>query len=399
MALFAVVAGCAGGSSLPSGPPGSAAVGTAATARVSATQPQVTRPTPTPTPTPLPNAVAAAPCLATAQGGPYLASDGHSLTCLGHPVELTGYTFYPALLGGSKAWHSPSFRDYIDYVLSMGAASGQNLIRATDQWDRNVPGQTSDDPVVWANMDYLVEAAREKGVFVVIDLSAYRWLLMSKGVDSTRPEAWTGFIQFVAARYRNATNVAFYSIAGEPAPPTNQAQKDSLVAFFSSTSQTLRDADPNHLITVGGFNHMEDSPALSWWQTIYALPTNDLVAFKTYSQHDLDLMPAIAAYAGSIRKPALDEEFGMPQSYGDASFAGGAAFNGLAGGRAPFFQSVYTSVRSLGVAGVIFWNMGCQTGPTSYEVSPLTPAAWSVVAKNGAVAPTGTAADVAALCG
>jgi hypothetical protein len=89
----------------------------------------------------------------------------------------------------------------------------------------------------------------------------------------------------------------------------------------------------------------------------------------------------------------------MPQSYGDASFAGGAAFNGLAGGRAPFFQSVYTSVRSLGVAGVIFWNMGCQTGPTSYEVSPLTPAAWSVVAKNGAVAPTGTAADVAALCG
>ena len=43
MALFAVVAGCAGGSSLPSGPPGSAAVGTAATARVSATQPQVTR--------------------------------------------------------------------------------------------------------------------------------------------------------------------------------------------------------------------------------------------------------------------------------------------------------------------------------------------------------------------
>jgi hypothetical protein len=108
-------------------------------------------------------------------------------------------------------------------------------------------------------------------------------------------------------------------------------------------------------------------------------------------------MPAIATFAGTIGKPAFDEEFGMPQGFGDASFAGGAPYNGLANGRAPFFESVYSSGRSLGLAGFVFWNMGCQSGRTSYEVSPITPAAWGVVARNGAVAPAGTT-DVAALC-
>ncbi len=326
-------------------------------------------------------------CLASSSGGPYVRTNGRALTCDDHPVAMTGYTFYPALIGGARAWHEASFRGYIDQMLDMGRASGQNLIRATDQWDKNTPGQSYDDPTVWANMDYLVAAARERGTFVVVDLSAFRWLLMSQGLDPMSADLWAPFIRFVAARYRDASNVAFYSIAGEPAPPKNQQQLDALVSFYSSTTEVLRAADPNHLITAGGFNHMEDSPALGWWQAIDSLPGNDIVGFKTYSQHDLDLMPAIAAFAGSIHKPAVDEEFGMPQQYGDSSFSGGSAFNGLSIGRGPFFRAVYSSGLSLGLAGFVFWNMGCQKGPSSYEVSPDTPATWSVVTTYGAVPP------------
>ena len=111
-------------------------------------------------------------------------------------------------------------------------------------------------------------------------------------------------------------------------------------------------------------------------------------------------MPAIAAYARSAGKPVVDEEFGMPQSFGDGSSAGGAAYNGLAGGRAAFFESVYSSGSELGYAGFIFWNMGCEIGPSSYEVSPRTPAVWAVVAGHGA-APRAAAAVVSGplLCG
>ena len=355
--------------------------------------------TPTPTPMPMPAAEAAAPCLAASSSGPFLRTDGKSLTCAGQSVNLTGFTFYPALLGGAKAWHDPGFAKYIDHALDMGAAAGQNLIRATDQWDSNTPNQSADDPVVWANMEHLLSAARTRGFFVVVDLSAFRWLLTSQGIDTNRADLWAGFAAKVAARYRTNPAVAYYSILGEPAPPTTAAQLQSLLDFYRTTSDAIRAADPNHLITVGGFNHMEDHPELGWWQAIDALPGNDIVAVKTYSQHDLDLMPAIATYGRSAGKPVVDEEFGMPQGYGDAAFAGGAAYNGLATGRGPFFESVYRSGHDLGFAGFIFWNMGCQTGATSYEVSPLTPAVWTVVVRNGAVQPAEPTSSDSSLCG
>ncbi len=359
-------------------------------------------PTATSVPTPSPNltpALAAAPCLAGSAEGPFLSRSGTQITCAGHAVLLTGYTFYPALLGGSKAWHRPDFKTYIDHVLDMGAAAGQNLIRPTDQWDKHTAGQTADDPVVWANMDYLLQAARNRGMFVVIDLSAYRWLLMSHGSDPTKASAWNTFITGVAARYRDNPAVAFYSIAGEPTPPRTAAEMQTLVAFYRSTTEALRAADPNHLITAGGFNHMEDEPpGVDWWQAIDALPDNDIVGVKTYSQKDLDLMPAIAEYGTSVNRPVVDEEFGMPQGFGDASFAGRSAYNGLATGRAPFFRDVYTIGKSLGFSGFVVWNMGCEMGTGSYEVSPLTPSAWSAVKDNGAIATPEGVGETVPLC-
>jgi hypothetical protein len=406
--VLAVVSGC--GATAGAESPGAESPGaTLATAGTTAAEPAPTtaplvlpgagRTAPVSTPTLGQTPAATAACLTGSSSGQFLRTDGSGLTCAGQRVALTGFTFYPALLGGAKAWHDPSFPTYIDHVLDMGAAAGQNLVRATDQWDSGTKGQTADDPTVWANMDYLLAAARQRGMFVVVDLSAFRWLLASQGADQWQADLWTGFIATVAARYRDNPAVAYYSIVGEPAPPTTPAQLQSLLDFYRTTSEALRQADPNHLITVGGFNHMEDHPELGWWQAIDALASNDIVAVKTYSQHDLDLMPAISAYGQSVGKPVIDEEFGMPQGFGDGSFAGGAAYNGLATGRGPFFESVYSSGKALGFAGFIFWNMGCQLGPGSYEVSPSTPSVWSVVVRNGAVPAAGPTPSSPPLCG
>jgi hypothetical protein len=393
------VSGC--GTATTGAPPAAgAAAAASAVGRSGFPTPGVsTHPNSTATAAPPTATAAAAPCFAAGGNGPFLGTDGTSFTCAGVPVALTGFTFYPAVLGGARAWHDPSFPAYIDHVLDMGVAAGQNLIRATDQWDKHAKGQSADDPVVWSNMDYLLSAARKRGVFVVVDLSAFRWLLMSQGTDPARTDLWTAFAAKVAARYRDNPAVAFYSIAGEPAPPADKSQLQTLLSFYTATSQAIRVADPNHLISAGGFNHMEDHPEVGWWQAIDALPGNDIVGVKTYSQHDLNLMPAIAAFGRSAGKPVVDEEFGMPQGYGDGTFAGGSPYNGLSTGRGPFFESVYQAGRSLGFAAFIFWNMGCQTGSTSYEVSPLTPAVWSVVVRNGAVQTPPPASATGSLCG
>jgi hypothetical protein len=320
--------------------------------------------------------------------GMFVRSDGQRLTYDAKPLPLTGYTFYPGDAGGTSAWHTSQFTQYIDHILDMGAQAGQNLIRPTDYWNQTASNQQVNDPVLWQNMDYAVCAARARGMFVIMDVSAYRWLLISQGRDPYNAQSWEPFLAAVARHYRNEPAIAFYSILGEPTPPTTVAASNQLVAFYRALTDTLHAADPNHLITAGGFSHMEDeTPQMPWWHQIFALPHNDILGFKTYSQHDINLMPTIAQYGATLHKPLFDEEFGMPQSLGDASFAGGPGYNQITTSRAGFFNTVYTTGESLGVAGFAFWNMGCQVDDTSYEVSSLTPAVWHVLIQHAADAP------------
>ncbi len=325
---------------------------------------------------------------------PYITTDGRQFLIHGQPIKLNGYTFYPTLAGGTAAWDRPSFTGYVDHMLDMGLSAGQNLARPTDYWSKTNAQQTWNDPVIWANMDYLVQTAQKRGMFVLMDLSAYKWLLMSQGKDPYSAVNWIAFLRFVGARYSNATGIAAYSIVGEPPPPTTQAQATEMVAFYRTLTDTLYQADPHHLIAAGGFDHMEDAPSLHWWQQIYALPHDDIVTFKTYSQRDLNLMPDIASYAASIHKPLMDEEFGMPQYTGDGSFTG-VPYNGIQSDRAVFFQMTYSEGEQLGVDSFIFWNLGCQLGDQSYEVSPETAAVWQVVARHAAVPAVTWPSDVA----
>jgi hypothetical protein len=295
---------------------------------------------------------------------------------------------YPGIIGGAAAWHMASFRSYIDEMLDLGARAGLNLVRPTDEWDSRTAGQDWADPVVWQNLDYLVQGARARHMFVVMDLSAMRWLLVSQGRDPFDPEAWRPFIAFVTARYANDPAVAFYYIVGEPTPPRSASDLDLLTTFYRSTLAMVHAGDPNHLVTLGAFNHMEDeTPALPWWQTLYALPGNDIVGFKTYSQHDLNLLPTIAAYARSIHKPLFDGEFGMPQGSGDGAATPGVVYNGLATGRASFFENVYRAGAAGGVAAFVFWNLGCRLGASRFEVSPATPGVWRVITAHSPLAP------------
>jgi hypothetical protein len=315
--------------------------------------------------------------------GTFVRSTGTQLRYGTQPLRLYGSTFYPALVGGPSAWHQSSFTHYIDQVVAMGQLAGQDLLRPTDFWDTTNTHQVWNDPTVWANMDYLVQTTQRHGMFVILDLSAYKWLLESEGQDPYNAANWTAYLDFVGARFANSPSIAFYSIVGEPPAPTTPMETANLVGFYRAVTDELYRADGgHHLIAAGGFNHMEDAPSMHWWQQIYSLPHNDVCAFKTYSQHDLNLMPTITAYAYQLGKPLVDEEFGMPQYLGDGS-ATGQSYNGISTSRAQFYANVYTEGEQHGVIGFVFWNLGCQIGSTSYEVSPLTPAVWQVVAAHG----------------
>jgi hypothetical protein len=82
----------------------------------------------------------------------------------------------------------------------------------------------------------------------------------------------------------------------------------------------------------------------------------------------------VAAYCAGIGKPWITEEFGWPQSVGDAV-------------RASDFIGMYGLQRTYAAAGAGFWNLGSQVVgingvAASYDVNPNTPATWAAVVAN-----------------
>lgn len=166
---------------------------------------------------------------------------------------------------------------------------------------------------------------------------------------------------------------------GEPDSPKNAAQRDALVSFYRDITDRLRSRDTNHLISAGGFNHMEDSPSLTWWQQIFSLTNNDVCCYKTYSQNDLNYTGTISNYCSSINKIMDNEEFGMPQFLGDCTYSG-TGYNSVNTSRATFFTNVYTLGLAGGAAGFQFWNLGEQVASTSYNCAPdTTPCVWAAI--------------------
>lgn len=311
--------------------------------------------------------------------GSFVSKDGTQLIYRGKPLKLYGFAFYPDQIGGASAWHQTAFPQYIDHILDLGAQAGQNLVRPTDYWDVHYHDQKQDDVTIWKNLDYLVCAALQRGVFVDMDVSAFGHFLASQGYDPFDASNWITFLDAVGKHYSNQPSIAFYSILGEPSPPKSLAAMNKLVEFYRAVTDELHKSDGQHLITAGGFNHMEEeTPQTPWWQEIYSLPNNDIVAFKTYSLDDLNLISKIAAFGKGLGKPLVDEEFGLPQGMGDASYSG-EVYNNLQTSRAQFYQEVYSFGEQAGVVGFAFWDLGCELRDSSYQVNPGTPSVWQTI--------------------
>jgi hypothetical protein len=98
---------------------------------------------------------------------------------------------------------------------------------------------------------------------------------------------------------------------------------------------------------------------------------------------DPHFISTIVAFTNQIGKPAFDEEFGMKQSLGDATFVGGAGIDGIRTSRAQFYEDVYSTGEHTGVQGFVFWDLGCDLRPDSYQVSPHTPETWKTIKRHG----------------
>jgi endo-1,4-beta-mannosidase len=283
---------------------------------------------------------------------------------------------YPA---GFSGWGSTTFPTFIDLILDMAESAHLNTLRATDillygDWH---------NMTLWNNLDYLVQHAAQRHIWIIIDLSTFRNSLDKQGIFAYNPADWQDFVSFIAQRYKNVPNIAYYEIAGEPQDPNRDAGREptaeQLITFYQSISDLIYANDGNHLVGTGSFAHLNASQNINNnctvmtslcipWQQIYALQHIDLPGMHIYSANDLNIsLPMVQQWTNSHNKPFSIDEFGFKQSIGDTV-------------RAVSFDNIYNNVQKYSNnVNIIFWNLGPQMSTTAYEVNPQTPLTWQIV--------------------
>jgi hypothetical protein len=320
----------------------------------------------------LSTASATNPCVNTSSQ--YMQTDGTSLCFQGKPVFLRGATMYPywmykGTLYRSRGWARPEFKQYIDTILGLAQSAKLNTIRPTDYLNNAV---TWFDPTIWNNMDYLVRQAQQRHLWIVLDLSTFRQWLTNQGRSFVyNPDDWRPFVRFVSQRYRNVAAISHYAIAGEiPSENAGGTTPDQYIRFYRSILNEIHNSDKgHHLISIGGLSYLNIDSTIPW-QALYDLPYNSLVAIHIYSDGDRTVtLPMVAAWAQERNKPLLIEEFGFRQELGDQT-------------RAEAYRNMYQQQQINHMSGTIFWNLGPEVAPNSFDVNPSTPLTWATVQKS-----------------
>lgn len=286
-------------------------------------------------------------------------------------VILYGATIYPywqhnGTTYRSQAWLQPDFPTYIDSILDMAQEANLNTLRVTDYLNID---RSWDNPKIWKNMDYLIQQAEQRGIWIILDLSAYRKWLENRGLQFWyNPSDWLLFIAWITERYQDSPAIAHYSIAGEIiAPDHGTVTSEQYVRFFKRILEALYDGDAgNHLISIGGLSYLNQNAGIPW-RELYSLPHNSIAAIHVYSGGDRTVtLPMVAGWAAANDLPFLIEEFGFQQNQGDSQ-------------RANNFQNIFNLARAHGAAGTIFWNLGGEILERSYDVNQNTPLVWQII--------------------
>jgi endo-1,4-beta-mannosidase len=296
---------------------------------------------------------------------------GTSFCLEGSPIALVG----ASTLGGLD---DPSGR------IALAGAAHLNTVRVVDFLDEQAPDLATApfDEARWTRVDREIAAARHAGLHVILDLSTYRNLLMHHQVNPYTFD-WAPFVATVAGRvntvtgvaYRDDPTIAIISIAGEVEPLTRGSAvtptTPQLTEFYARTLREMHDADPNHLVSAGGLLQLDWNSGIDW-RSIFELPGNDIPAIHVYSARDETVtLPAVAVAMRALGKPWIIEEFGIPQSAGDAT-------------RAAAFRRIFGEATTADAAGVLFWDLGPELNGVggkaeTYDINPATPLTFATV--------------------
>ena len=156
---------------------------------------------------------------------------------------------------GNTAWLMPErlTREDVDFFLDCCSEQGYNVVQV--QVVNGVPatnayGQSSDTEGYWTHMDYIVDRADERGIYVAM-VCIWGGLVKSGKMDASGA---SDYGRFLGGRYADKSNIVWV-IGGD-------IRGDVKPEVWEALATSIKSVDGNHLMTFHPFGR---TSSLQWW--------------------------------------------------------------------------------------------------------------------------------------
>ena len=227
-------------------------------------------------------------------------------------------------------------------------------------------------------LDYLLAAARQHNVYVLIALRDYAWTpwppgraydpywymdggtKANPGMDNilTRPDAIAAFKRYISyvvnrvntvtgVKYKDDVNIFGWEIMNEP------NMVPGIKSWLADMGDYLKSVDPNHLVGVapGDLGQAGWEPGAANWDAL-KIPQLDFVAIHYYADfynpsntNWVSRYDEILHTVKTLDKPVILDEFGCPDNYAVSRIAN-------------LYRTIITSSFSEGLCGVMQYSWG-----------------------------------------
>jgi endoglucanase len=202
---------------------------------------------------------------------------------------------------------------------------GMNVVRVPVWWGNFETLAGAWRPDAFDRLDWVVTNAWQRGIYTIIDMHG-----VVGGQSTSESTGQTGLNQYwgnssdqaqtaviwsnIAAHYNGNPAVAAYDLINEP---YGSPSDSTLWSIYSSLYQTIRFADPGHMIILeGGYNGLADlpyPPSQGWTNVIYSAHEYEYASETSVSGVEAGVNNQVSAYN-------LRQSYNVPDYIGEFNF-------------------------------------------------------------------------------
>lgn len=210
-----------------------------------------------------------------------------------HIFKILGLNYYPKDYPWQKFWtyFDPAI---VSQELDLMKTANINTIRIFI-WHEPFFNSGNPDETYFSRLDTFLQLCEDRNLKVIVtlnDLPDISQLYTNYGRYD--PE-----MQYIVSRYQETSTILAWDLKNEGDQDYDAFGQNTVIQWLEHASNLVKTYDPNHLITAGWWQHVEDT-----------IPYVDFVSFHHWLPK-ADLLAQIDDLQAATTKPIVMEEFGL----------------------------------------------------------------------------------------